>query len=350
MPQGYYNGSDPNMIFPGNPAMFQEGPAPETIPPEEYRKSEYKHTGKKKALLIGINYYRTPHELKGCINDVKNIKEFLLERGFRDEPESMVILTDDNPNKLPLRANIITSCEWLVKDAQPGDSPFFHYSGHGEQVPDKDGDEVDGLDETILPLDFKKEGYIVDDDLHKLLVRPLQKGVRLTAVFDSCHSGTALDLPYIFKSDGTYHEIGLSIRYFPKTLTEAGVDALHGDTDKAKKKLMEMGKVLLTAKKKAKKLRKTNSSPAEVLMFSGCKDEQNASDTAVPDPNATKSEALISTGLMSYSLITSIRNNPNQTLIQLVNSMREIILEKGDTQKPQLSTSHPIDPNTVLEI
>jgi hypothetical protein len=337
----------PNAI--PNPAIVKEGAAPEAIPREQYHKSEYQHTGKKKALLIGINYFQTPNELKGCINDVKNIKEFLLEHGFKDEPSSMVVLTDDKPDKLPLRSNIISSCQWLVHDAQPGDSLFFHYSGHGEQVPDKkiiDGDEVDGLDEVILPLDFKTKGYIVDDELHDLLVRPLQKGVRLTAVFDSCHSGTALDLPYIFKSDGTYHEVGLSIQYFPKTLQEAGVDALHGNTDKAKKKLIDMGKVLFTAKKKAKKLRKTNSSEAEVLMFSGCKDEQNSADTAVQDEQA---QALVSTGLMSYALITSIRKNPKLTLIELVNAMRELISARGDTQKPQLSTSHPIDPNTVIE-
>jgi uncharacterized caspase-like protein len=130
-PQGY---GDPNAPLH---AVVQEGPAPEVIPPEQYHRSEYQQTGKKKALLIGINYFRTPNELKGCLNDVKNIKEFLIERGFKDEPSSMVTLTDDNPDKLPLRSNIISSCKWLVEDAQPGDSLFFHFSGHGEQIADK---------------------------------------------------------------------------------------------------------------------------------------------------------------------------------------------------------------------
>jgi len=107
-----------------------------------------------------------------------------------------------------------------------------------------------------------------------------------------------------------------------------------------------MGKILISAPKKAKKLKKTNSSAAEVLMFSGCKDEQTAADTAVQD----EAQAVVSTGLMSYALITSIRKNPKMSLIELVNSMRALISERGDPQKPQLSTSHPIDPNTVLEI
>lgn len=57
--------------------------------------------------------------------------------------------------------------QWLVRDARPGDSLFFHYSGHGGQAADLDGDEDDGFDETILPLDFKTAGEIIDD------VRPL---------------------------------------------------------------------------------------------------------------------------------------------------------------------------------
>jgi hypothetical protein len=129
-PQG-----DPNLI--PQPAIVKEGAAPETIPREEYRESDYKQVGKKKALLIGINYFQTPNQLHGCINDVKNIKEFLISRGFKDEPSSMIVLTDDQPSKLPLKSNILSSCEWLVKDAEPGDSLFFHYSGHGEQVADK---------------------------------------------------------------------------------------------------------------------------------------------------------------------------------------------------------------------
>jgi len=66
----------------------------------------------------------------------------------------------------------------------------------------KDGDEVDGYDETILPVDYKKNGQIVDDEMNAIMVRPLPEGVRLTAIFDSCHSGTALDLPYIYGDDG----------------------------------------------------------------------------------------------------------------------------------------------------
>lgn len=76
-----------------------------------------------------------------------------------------------DPWKRPTKANILTTMKWLVDGAQPGDSLFFHYSGHGSQgkhtllfaisdaytlgtVRDADGDEEDGLDETICMLHF----------------------------------------------------------------------------------------------------------------------------------------------------------------------------------------------------
>jgi hypothetical protein len=48
-------------------------------------------TGRKKALLIGINYVNSQRPLKGCVNDVQNIRRFITQRfGFRDAPDSMV--------------------------------------------------------------------------------------------------------------------------------------------------------------------------------------------------------------------------------------------------------------------
>lgn len=87
-------------------------------------------TGKRKALLIGINYFGQRGQLRGCINDVKNMSTFLHDR-FNYKREDMVILTDDqqNPRSQPTKQNIMQAMHWLVKDAQPNDSLFFHYSG-----------------------------------------------------------------------------------------------------------------------------------------------------------------------------------------------------------------------------
>eukprot|EP00568_Trieres_chinensis_P013222 CAMPEP_0183315588 /NCGR_PEP_ID=MMETSP0160_2-20130417/52295_1 /TAXON_ID=2839 ORGANISM="Odontella Sinensis, Strain Grunow 1884" /NCGR_SAMPLE_ID=MMETSP0160_2 /ASSEMBLY_ACC=CAM_ASM_000250 /LENGTH=69 /DNA_ID=CAMNT_0025481189 /DNA_START=47 /DNA_END=253 /DNA_ORIENTATION=+ len=69
----------------------------------------------------------------------------------------MRVLTDDTACK-PTRANIIGGMKWLVKNAAPGDSLFFHYSGHGGHVEDTDGDEADGQDETLIPIDYESAG------------------------------------------------------------------------------------------------------------------------------------------------------------------------------------------------
>jgi uncharacterized protein YbjT (DUF2867 family) len=65
----------------------------------------------------------------------------------------------------------------------------------------------DGYDETLVPLDYATEGQIRDDDLLKSLVCAMPKGVTMTCLFDCCHSGTVLDLPYVFIGDGEHEAI-----------------------------------------------------------------------------------------------------------------------------------------------
>lgn len=48
--------------------------------------------------------------------------------------------------------------EWVVRESQPGDTVWIHYSGHGGRVEDQDGDEDDGYDETLIPVDFQRKG------------------------------------------------------------------------------------------------------------------------------------------------------------------------------------------------
>lgn len=123
-------------------------------------------------------------------NGNANSTNVLRVERFGYKQDDIVMLVDDarNPRQIPTRANMIAAMQWLVAGAKPNDSLFFHYSGHGGQTKDTDGDEDDGNDEVIYPLDFKQAGHLVDDDLHTLLVKPLPAGCRLTAIFDSCHS------------------------------------------------------------------------------------------------------------------------------------------------------------------
>ncbi|KAF8206388.1 caspase domain-containing protein [Mycena galopus ATCC 62051] len=290
--------------------------------------------GKKKALCIGINYFGTSSELRGCINDAHNIQRFLCSHfGYR--MDDIVVLTDDaqNPRQRPTRENIITAMQWLVRDAAPNDSLFFHYSGHGGQTKDLDGDEDDGYDEVIYPVDFQQNGHLVDDDMHAIMVRPLPPGCRLTAIFDSCHSGSALDLPYIYSTEGKLKE--------PNLVAEAGAglkDAFssysRGDIGGALKSAMGLVKTATGSGKRAEEYaRATRTSPADAISWSGCKDSQTSADA---------DEAGKATGAMSYAFVTALSQNPQQSYQQLLNSLRDILRGKY-SQKPQLSSSHPMD-------
>lgn len=178
-----------------------------TLPQNPQNGFQYSNcTGKRKALCIGINYTGTSNALRGCHNDAQNMAKFLCERhGFKQDDIVMLLDGMGGPSE-PTRANILRACQWLTSNAQPNDSLFFHYSGHGGTTKDLDGDEDDGYDETIYPVDHKSAGMIVDDELHEILVRPLPQGCRLTAIFDSCHSGSALDLPYMYDTSGKLKE------------------------------------------------------------------------------------------------------------------------------------------------
>lgn len=60
----------------------------------------------------------------------------------------------------PTYSGIQRAFQWLVSGAARGDSLFFHYSGHGGSVPDDDGDEEDGMDETLVPVDHEQAGQV----------------------------------------------------------------------------------------------------------------------------------------------------------------------------------------------
>ncbi|XP_054776625.1 metacaspase-3-like [Prosopis cineraria] len=154
----------------------------------------------KRALLCGVTYKKKRYKLKGTINDVMNMREMLVK--FFDFPkESIRILTEDEKDQhlVPTKKNILESLKWLVEGCRAGDSLVFYFSGHGLQQPDLKEDELDGFDETLCPVDFLREGMIVDNDLNSILVWPLEKGVKLHAIVDACHSGTILDLAYVYK-------------------------------------------------------------------------------------------------------------------------------------------------------
>jgi metacaspase-1 len=160
-------------------------------------------TGTRRALLIGINYVgHEQGQLSGCHNDVKNMIEYIKDvHGF--EEDNITVLMDDGEHTEPTKENMMAAYAKIVEDSEPGDAIFLHYSGHGARIKDDDGnEEADGHDESLVPLDYNTNGVIRDDDLFSAIIKPLKSDVCLTAIMDCCHSGSVLDLPYLFKADG----------------------------------------------------------------------------------------------------------------------------------------------------
>ncbi|TXG53950.1 hypothetical protein EZV62_019206 [Acer yangbiense] len=175
-------------------------PSVSELPPPLMSKPLQSKTPKKRALLCGVSYKNSKHELKGTINDVNNMKDLLINNfGFSED--NLLILTEEkyDPKVIPTKNNIEKGLQWLVEGCSDGDSLVFYFAGHGASVDEAlAGDEKDGKDETICPLDFLKEGKILDNYINSTIVGPLKKGVTLHAIVDACHSGTILDLSNVY--------------------------------------------------------------------------------------------------------------------------------------------------------
>lgn len=141
------------------------------------------------SLHIGINEVDPDHyagwsgSLTACEADARDYEAIAASRSF----ESRTLLTED-----ATRAGVITAVTAAADRLQPGDMFVLTYAGHGGQIPDTSGDEVDGFDETWCLFD----GQLIDDELYTLWNR-FQGGVRILMISDSCHSGTAVRAPQL---------------------------------------------------------------------------------------------------------------------------------------------------------
>ncbi|TYI41343.1 hypothetical protein ES332_A01G013800v1 [Gossypium tomentosum] len=181
---------------------------------------------KKRAVLCGVSYKKWKYKLKGTINDVMNMKTLLTQMyGFLER--NILVLTEEESDTrlIPTKANIETCLKWLVNGCQKGDSLVFYYSGHGLRQPDFNQDERDGFDETICPVDFLREGMIVDNDIYATIVKPLSEGVTLHAIVDACHSGTILDLEHVYERDKSEKKTSGGIAYSISTCEDNQIAA-----------------------------------------------------------------------------------------------------------------------------
>ena len=145
-----------------------------------------------KALLVGINKYKYYSSLRGCLNDVKNIRELLTETcGFKDR--HLRELTEQKAVKSEFKKEL----RWLRK-VNEGDRAVLYFAGHGSQVLDLDGDEDDKADEVLCLHDYlwkNPDSYILDDELREW-AQGFPAGASLTVILDNCHAGTATRMAF----------------------------------------------------------------------------------------------------------------------------------------------------------
>jgi caspase domain-containing protein len=143
----------------------------------------------KRALLIGIDKYPMVGQLAGCVNDVE-LMQSILQDGFGFPPDQVALLRNEQAS----RDLILAALDALVEKTRKDDIVVIHYAGHGSQMTDREGDEPDGMDETIVPFDSGRGADpnrdITDDEIHLRLVKLGAKTPFTTLIFDSCHSGT----------------------------------------------------------------------------------------------------------------------------------------------------------------
>lgn len=176
----------------------------------------------KRALIVGINYNEQPEmKLRGCINDANNIYHYLIDhKGYK--PENMTLMTDEPANKstdkYPRKTYIMKHIDRLVAATKSGDTLFVHFSSHGTEIRDTNGDELDGKDSAIVTC---RGSLIVDDELKASLVNKMPKGSKLRVLMDLCHSGTCLDLPYNWR-DGKFSKESADVTGAPDCIMISG--------------------------------------------------------------------------------------------------------------------------------
>lgn len=250
-----------------------------------------------KAVLFGIDYLKSSAPLRGCANDVRNMGNYLKEE--LNYKVVKVYTEQDTPSKVTgysiVRILYKLAMESRIKNFK---NVLIHFSGHGVGVVDRNNDEEDGKDEAICPVDYERAG-VISDDLLKKIFRYFNPNTKVTCVFDCCHSGTIGDLKY---------------------------------------KLNDKNKVTVCNPAKA--------CSSNIVMISGCRDDQTSADAFNVAGNRQFS------GAMTSCLLECIKYRRIVTgqvdAITLVNDVRSLLKQKGFSQVPIITSSREITGQTVL--
>lgn len=251
--------------------------------------------GKKIGILFGINYHKTPRvRLRGCIDDVNNVKSYLNNVQRFDE---INMFTDYDRNCRTTARGILSELQKIGKQTKDDtiDLVWIHFSGHGCQVKSKTN-EIDGKDECIVPSDYYRSGVLPDNILRQQLL-DFNPRTKIICVFDCCHSGSIIDLKYKFKNDTSY-----ILEHHQKEIDHC------------------------------------------IISISGCEDFQTSADAF----NVNNLHRY--SGAMTSCLLSVLKQTPDvqKDIFQLIRSLKQTLSMKGFSQIPQLCSSKKIDNSMSL--
>jgi hypothetical protein len=263
----------------------------------------------KRAFLVGINKYQIAGaDLRGCVNDVKDLSAALVEfHGFKKG--DITVLTDTAATKKAMQAGIRS----LVRDSKKGDIAVLHYSGHGSNVPDDNSDEADGRDEILCPTDLNWDDTLRDDWLRQTL-DGLPAGVNFTVIMDCCHSGT--NTRALLPPDAPIKE-----RYLPSPDNLKAVESGRSVPRKVTSELRRSSRA-------ARKTRDVVKAELPEVLITGCRDTQTSADAFI---NGRYN------GALTFALVDAIRQTKGRLTYKDLHDRAAAVLKKRKfDQIPQL--------------
>jgi hypothetical protein len=216
--------------------------------------------------------------------------------------------------------------DWLV--SEPGTINFFDYSGHGGQVRDPTGNHPSGVVDTICPVDFQENGQIDSDMLHQKLVKSLPSNSSLFVILDCCHSGSALELPLVYRGDddGNVNLVdnikqGVRLLGEANSLIQGGsfnmdeAQDLYAGATSFFRRFKHMGDQQQSGLGQDADYQENSGDQKMVTMFSGCRDDQTSADANIQG---------MSEGAMSWAFLETMKRIPNPTYIEVRDSNVEL--------------------------
>ena len=268
----------------------------------------------KKALSIGINYPGSSNALRGCVNDSIMIEKLLHDHyGFED----ITLLLDNNATT----DNMRKALHALVAGATPGDILFFHYSGHGSQLPDKAEDddfEPDGLDEILCPVDLNWRDKVIRDDELKAIFDSVPNGVNLTVFLDCCNSGGGID------QLNEYQSLAPGAR----TVNKKSITRNRQVKDRYLEPPKAVVDFAVSRKLPFKKRSVSRKVDQSALMISGCQADQTSADAFIDG---------LYRGAATFYLNNTLKElGYDSSYVAIVDRLNKDIAAKGFTQRPEL--------------